>query len=250
MDYKVFGLIITLILGMFILIGSVISFVSNSKEKYVDFSISLAFAVIIMLILIDLLPEVADAFGIKSIYLFIIFGVVGYLVLDILDDFIPDHEDAKMTKKEQKDNLVHIGVLSSIALIIHNIIEGMAIYSAGLVNTSTALATMIGVGAHNIPLGMVITSTLYQTNRSKKKTLIIILALSFSTFLGGLIMYALNVTALSEVLIGVLLSVTVGMLIYILVNELYPRVKTKKNRQIKTYGVALGIIIMLISALF
>lgn len=249
MDYKIVGLLVTLILGMFILIGSIISFCSKSKDKYVDFSISLAFGVMLMLIFLDLIPEIAESLRMSKIYLFILFVILGYVLLKVLDHFIPDHDAHKNTKKEVSNNLVHIGILSSIALVIHNIIEGMAIYSTVLISASTALVSMIGVGAHNIPLGMVITTTLYQNNNSKSKTLFIILLLSISTFIGGLIMYFLNSSAVNEMTVGILLSITVGMFIYILLNELYPKLKQKDNRKIKILGLIFGIAIIILTSL-
>ena len=246
--YKSFGLIITLILGMFILIGCIISFISDRHEKYVDFSISLAFGVMLTLLLLDLLPEAALVLNIKNIYLFVIFILLGYLILYVLDNLIPDHDASKMTKKEIGNNLIHIGILSSIALVIHNIIEGMAIYSIGFININTAINSMIGVGAHNIPLGMIIATTLYQSNRSKPKTLFIILLLAISTFIGGLIMYFLNTSVINDITVGILISLTIGMFAYILLNELYPKIKSKHNRKIKVIGIIVGILIIVLSS--
>ena len=244
-----YGLVITLILGLFILIGSIISFVSKKQKKYTDFSIALAFGVMVMLILLDLLPEASEALTMKNTYIFIIFVILGYLILHILDFFIPDHDEEKLPKKDKTNNLVHIGILSSIALIIHNVLEGMAIYSTLLISKSTALVSMIGVGAHNIPLGMVIATTLYQKSQSKFKTIIIILILSLSTFIGGLIMFLLNTSVLNEMLVGILLSITIGMFVYILFNELYPKLISKDNRKVKVIGLIIGILIMVVATL-
>ena len=51
------GLLLTLLLGLFIIIGAIVVFVTKNNNKFVQFSISLAFGVIAMLIVGHLLPE-------------------------------------------------------------------------------------------------------------------------------------------------------------------------------------------------
>ena len=168
MSIEFVGLLITFLLGLFILIGALVAFLANKKQKITDFSLGLAFSVIIMLIILDLIPEVIEHLGMSYIWLFLIFAILGYGLLRLLDHFVPDHHDAThMTKKEANDNLAHIGLISSIALMIHNIVEGMAVYTTVLTSVSTGLMLAIGIGFHNLPLGMVIATTFYQGNQPR-----------------------------------------------------------------------------------
>lgn len=247
MTIEIVGLSVTLLLGIFILIGALIAFLTKKRQKVIDFSLGLAFTVIVMLIVLDLLPEIIENLSLSYIWIFIIGVIVGYIILKILDNYIPDHEDSKMTSKELKDNLAHIGVVSSIALIIHNIIEGMAIYSTVISNTSSGLMLSLGVGFHNLPLGMVIATTFYQANQSKKKTFTFTSIVSLSTLVGGLIMFILNNRQLNSILLGLLLSITLGMLLFIAFSELYPRVKESKYKESRNMGLLLGFVLLLIS---
>ena len=107
------GLILTLLLGLFIIIGAFIVFIFKDKEKIVDFSIALAFSVIIMLLMIDIIPEayeVIDTGNILVNILILISGSsIGFLLLLLLDHFIPDHEDDLTTDEDDSRNLNHIG---------------------------------------------------------------------------------------------------------------------------------------------
>lgn len=250
MSTQQLGLITTLLLGIFIIIGALIAFLIKKRERVVDFSLGLAFGVIIMLIAIDLLPEIIEHLGLKYIYLFLIFTTLGFVILKLLDNFIPDHEEDKMTKKELNANLAHIGVVTSLALVIHNIIEGMAVYSTVLTSASLGFAITLGVGFHNIPLGMVIAGTLYQSNQNISKTILSIVAVSLSTFVGGLILFFLNKVAISPIILGILLSITLGMLLFISFDELLPRIKETKNKKVTYIGIAIGILILLITLFF
>ena len=247
MRIEMVGLLITLLLGIFILIGCLIAFLIKKRQKVIDFSLGLAFSVIVMLSILDLIPEIIENLRLSYIWVFIIGVILGYGILKSLDNFIPDHEDNKMNNKELKDNLAHIGVISSIALMIHNIIEGIAIYSTTVSDVSTGLLLSVGVGFHNLPLGMVIATTFYQANQSKKKTILFTSLLSLSTLCGGVIMFLLNTKTLNPIVLGLFLSVTLGMLIFISLSELYPRMKEIKDKETKNMGLLVGFILLLIS---
>lgn len=249
MDSAKLGLLTTLLLGVFIIIGALIAFLIKKKERVVDFSLGLAFGVIVMLIVTHMLPETIEMLGTKYIFLFLIFTVLGYIILKLLDHFIPDHDDdgKGMDHHELRENLIHIGVITSVALVLHNIIEGMAVYSTVLSDASLGLAVTLGIGFHNIPLGMVIAGTFYQSNENIYKTMLSILLVSLSTFAGGLIMFFLGLTSISPIISGILLSVTLGMLLFISMSELFPRIKNTKNKKVTYTGIAVGIIIQLIA---
>lgn len=248
MEQAKLGLIITLLLGLFILAGAFIAFVIKKRDKVIDFSLGLAFGVIVMLIVTDLLPEIVEHLEGKTIILGIIFTIVGFFISSLLDKFIPDHEEEHMSKKELNNNLIHIGVITSLTLALHNIIEGMAVYSTILTSTSLGLAITLGVGFHNIPLGMVIAGTFYQSGENKYKIAINLILVSLSTFVGGLIMFFLNIEEISPVLEGILLSITLGMLLFIAFDELLPRIKESSNKQVCAIGTIIGVIILLIAS--
>ena len=243
------GLIMTFGLGIFILIGAMIVFLTKNNAKFIDFSLSLALGVILMIMLTDLIPESYEIFTMKNIIWLILFVVLGFFLLYILDRFIPNHEDDPTTNKDDHNHLVHIGLVSSIALVLHNIIEGMAIYSTVLSSFSLGMMVSIGVGLHNIPLGMVIASSIYQHNQKKGKTLWLVLLLSLSTFLGGIILFLLGGNAINEFLLGILLAITLGMLCYISFCELLPHVLHSKYQKQSRLGIVCGIGLMMITVL-
>lgn len=247
MEKSQVGLLTTLLLGVFIVIGAVIALLVNKKSRIIEFSIGLAFGVIITLAATDLLPEVFECLGVKYIYIFFGSAVLGFSLLKVLDNFIPDHHEHKMTAKESKENLIHIGIITSIAIILHNIIEGMAVYSSCLINANTGVLLTLGIGFHNIPLGMVITNSFYHSNKNLGKTLITILFVALSTFMGGFIMYLFKITEISSLVLGFLLSLTLGMLFFIIVDELFPRIRNMENKKVAIVGIVTGVIILIIS---
>lgn len=243
--HNTLALFITFLLGFFIIIGVIIAFFLKKQKKVLDFIFAFALSILTMLILVDLLGHTIEHLGIKHIYLFILFTCLGLLIFKIIDDFVPEHEDAKMTKKEEKKNIVHIGVLATIALIIHNFVEGMAIYLTAANDINLGIMMALGVGFHNIPLGIIITTTL-NSDKNTGKYLFCIISLFISSFLGGLLLYLLNINTVSDIVIGSLLALTIGMLLYIIIFELYPKVKKTTNKKITIIGLVTGVIIALI----
>ena len=158
--HNTLALFITFLLGFFIIIGVIIAFFLKKQKKVLDFIFAFALSILTMLILTDLLGHTIEHLGIKHIYLFILFTCLGLLIFKTIDDFVPEHEDVKMTKKEEKKNIVHIGVLATIALIIHNFVEGMAIYLTATNDINLGIMMALGVGLHNVPLGIIVTTTL------------------------------------------------------------------------------------------
>lgn len=243
--HNTLALFITFLLGFFIIIGVIIAFFLKKQKKVLDFIFAFALSILTMLILVDLLGHTIEHLGIKHIYLFILFTCLGLLIFKIIDDFVPEHEDAKMTKNEEKKNIVHIGVLATIALIIHNFVEGMAIYLTSANDINLGIMMALGVGLHNIPLGIIITTTL-NSDKNTGKYLFCIISLFISSFLGGLLLYLLNINTVSDIVIGSLLALTIGMLLYIIIFELYPKVKKTTNKEITIIGLVTGVIIALI----
>lgn len=243
---NVIGLVLTLVLGLFIIIGAFLMHIFENKERFLVISLSMAFGVMVSLIFLELLPESFEIFNEKyssiiSIAMILIFSIIGFLILKILDKFIPDHED------DDEANLIHVGIVSSIAIILHNIIEGMAIYNTFNTSINLGILLSIGVGLHNIPLGMVLSSTFYKSLSNKKKSNVIIFLISTSTFVGGLIMCIFNNVFKNEFIIGLLLSITVGMLVYINIIEILPKLIKSKDKKMIITSIIVGILKLFVS---
>ena len=246
------SLIMTLLTGLFMLIGLIIIMCTKNNEKVVNFSISMAFGVMAMLIVLELIPEshelISETFKYPLNILVIIgFTILGIIILKILDKFIPDHEIDEDNEKEINENFLHIGIVSSIALVLHNLIEGMAIYSTMKTSFDMGLLVTIGVGLHNIPMGMILSSTFYKANNNFKKTILFTSLIAISTFIGGLIMFILS-SHITNLLLGILLCITLGMLIYIVLFELLGEIIHNKNNKQSIIGIVFGILIFLISS--
>ena len=243
------ALLITLIVGLFTFIGSLIIFFTKNNKKIVDFSISIGFGVLLALIILELIPETLELIQTKfmvvgSILAVLVLAGAGIFALKILDKFVPDHDGSK------SNTLIHIGVMTSVALVIHNLLEGMAIYTS--LSSSLKFGGMLGLGValHNIPLGMSITSLFYKNGKDNKKAILVSLIVSLSTLVGGLITYVFAGAILADFYRGVILAITLGMLIYIVLFELLPHMVENKNKKSIILGMIIGMTLLILSTLF
>jgi len=243
------ALFFTLSVGLFILVGTLIALLAKNNDKLISFSIGLSFSIMLSLSILELIPEAYELISSSldlgmSILIILIFLILGIGILKILDVFIPDHDD-KNGKSLKTKNLYHIGLISSIAIIIHNFVEGMAIYTSILSSSKLGFLVGIGVALHNIPLGMSITTFFYKDTKNIKKTILIISIIAISTFLGALVMYFYG--SVNSFTFGILLTITLGMLLYITIFELLPQIRETKYKKETFLGIILGIIILAIT---
>lgn len=245
---NIIGIILTIISGIFFLVGGLIFLKVKNKDKLESFSVAVALIIMLNLIFIDLGPEIIELLNgtnkTKSIIIVLIFSILGFAILKFLDFFIPnhhhDHHENENNHKEHISHIHHIGTLTIISLIIHNILEGFAIFGLATNDLKIGILASISVALHNIPLGTHIFSSIEPL---KNKALI--LGLTISSFLGGLIF--LIIGDISNILLASITSITLGMIIYIALFELLGEVITNIKKKETIFGLLLGVLLLVIS---
>ncbi len=233
------SLFITFILSFTVFLGTVVILLVKDDKRIRELSISIAFSVLFCLIFLEVIPHTLEHI---DYFEMIGYAILGILLLKFLDLCIPNHEHSN-----KKNHLSHIGLMAAIALVTHNLIEGMVLYSSLNEDLNLGLLLGIGVGLHNVPMGMVIGSTLKDANYSKGKILLISVILSLATFIGALIIYFIG--GINHHIIGIMFAITLGMLVYIVFFELLRHLR-HQNKNNNIVGFIIGAIIILISLLF
>ena len=239
-------LLLPFITGLLFLVGIYISRVIKRKDKLSNFAVSLALVVLFGLIFGDLVVELKEIYGGFNFNILII-CLVGIIILILLDKLVPshhhDHHDNEKDKKEHQSHLYHIGLVTLISLLIHNIVEGMAIYLMGVSDLKAGIIMALGVGLHNIPLGIEIGATM-QEDVKEKKNIIYIIILSLSSLIGGLIVLLFG--EIEEYYLGYIIALTLGMCLYITVCELLPETITHIHKKETLIGIITGILIVVL----
>lgn len=178
--------------------------------------------------------------------------LIGIFFMLILDRIIPHlHLDNDKPEGLKNEKLKKTTMLV-LAVVLHNIPEGMAvgIVFAGAMNTGStitiagAFALSIGIAIQNFPEGAIISMPLRSEGTSKGKSF-------FYGFLSGVVepIGAILTILFSAALTPVMpyfLSFAAGAMIYVVVEELIPESSIGDHSDIGTIGFAIGFVIMMI----
>ncbi|MBQ5446905.1 MAG: ZIP family metal transporter [Lachnospiraceae bacterium] len=236
------AMVITFMAGISILVGALVIRMSKNPEKIERLSIALALGSLLSLMIFDLSPEIVEKVSHKNIIQPIVFVILGAAILKILDIFLPDHDDTK--ENHDKENAAHIGLIAAFAVILHNILEGMTIYSLSLTSVNQGIIFAIGISLHNIPMGMLIYSTIDDKKRREKS--VILSVVTGATLIGGILMAFIS-GFLSEGIVLILLCVATGMIAFIVFDELLPHVLRTRPIKPSIIGAVAGFVLVFIS---
>lgn len=148
--------LLTTLAGLSTMIGSIFIFFKKGKEESIVCK-ALAFAagVMITVSLTDLIPEahhllLKNFLNIPVVIISFIFIVVGILISIFIDQYLPDQTNSHVDKK-----LYRVGIISMLAIILHNIPEGIATFMTSTHNISLGISLTIAIALHNIPEGCI-----------------------------------------------------------------------------------------------
>ena len=136
--------------------------------------------------------------------------------------------------------------MAVLAVSVHNLAEGAAIFAIASQDVSAGLALALGVGLHNAPMGMLLYSTM---EHNRARGIAVLAAASLSTFVGGFIMFTLGGVIDGAVMDGVV-CVALGMIAYILLAELLPAMVRGGDVKRTIIGVAIGAAFVLAGMFF
>ena len=178
--------------------------------------------------------------------------LVGILFLLMLDKLIPHlHSNSNEPEGIKKNNLKKATMLV-LAVVIHNIPEGMAvgIVFAGALNEGAlltlagAFALSIGIAIQNFPEGAIISMPLISEGLSKNKAFLYGVLSGVVEPIGAIV--TIMFSGLITPFMPYLLSFAAGAMIYVVVEELIPEASQGEHSNIGTIGFSIGFVIMMI----
>lgn len=120
-------------------------------------------------------------------------------------------EDADEAKKKELEKM---GLLTAIAIAIHNFPEGMATFVATLADPSVGVAIAIAIAIHNVPEGLCVAMPIYYAKGSKWQGLLWAALSGISEPIGGLIAWlALQGSDMSPLAYGIMFALVGGMMV-------------------------------------
>lgn len=215
--------ILTIISGLSTLIGTIPMFIKFKDEnKIINTSLSFAAGIMITVSLLDLIPESYHLLDHTFISLIIVLTSIniGIIISMIIDKFIPND-----------NNLYRVGVISLIAIIMHNIPEGVATYISTTHNIKLGITLTIAIALHNIPEGIAISLPIYYATKNKFKAFMLTAISALSEIVGAILASIFLKDIVNDTIMSLILGTVAGIMFYISIYELLN--ESLKYRNIK-----------------
>lgn len=157
-----------------------------------------------------------------------------------LETGTPNGQYFKMDEAAKK-SLQRMGVLSALAIGIHNMPEGIATYVGAVQNSSVGFSLAIGIGLHNIPEGIAVAAPIYFATGSRWRGIMWCAISAIAEPFGGLIAWLVIGDGMDPISEGILFGVVCGIMVCICVKELLPTAFKFANG--RTHLVAVGMFV-------
>lgn len=267
--------ILTLIAGSATGIGgALVLFKKKISSNFLAGALGLSAGVMIFISLAELFPEaqaMITATGMPHGKIFVLLAFfVGMGIITLIDFAVPDYENpheasglsldtrtAAVGVLEQAGNekaLHRLGLMSALAIAIHNFPEGIATFIGALNDPEMGAGITFAIAIHNIPEGIAVAIPIYYATKSKGKALLYATLSGLSEPVGALLCWGIAAIFGIELTGGspafpLVLAAVAGIMIYISLDELLPTAEKYGKHHIAITGVIGGMAIMGISLL-
>lgn len=220
------------------LIGGALLFLAKKQRaRAINLALPFGAGALLAAAFFDLLPE---SFELKSPQELLVWTLGGFIVFFILERtagwFHHHHDHEDKIRSEQQNQLLLVGDL------LHNMIDGLAIGAAFLVNPVTGFVTTLAVGAHEIPKELGTFGILLSRGWRDKKVIAANVLTAIGTLVSASVVYTLGESVqLPE---AELLALTAGMFIYIAASDIIPDIHEQPRRigTIQALVLLLGVV--------
>ena len=235
--------LLTSLAGLSTMLGIIPIFIKiKNKDKVIASSLAFASGVMLSVSITDLIPESIHMLknyfnGQIVILLSFIFMLIGIITSNLIDKYLP-------TINYQ--NLYRVGIISMLAIILHNIPEGIATFISTTKDTSLGISLATSIALHNIPEGISISIPIYYSTKSKFKALFYTFISALSEPIGAILTYLFLLPLITDTLLGLLFSFIAGIMLQISLMELLKESLNYNYKQQTKLFFLIGIIFMLL----
>ncbi len=259
-----FGL--TLFAGLSTGIGSAIAFFAKTTNtRFLSVSLGFSAGVMIYISFMEILPKsieiINGAMGIRtSNIIAIVAFFTGMLVIAVIDKLVPSSEnphEIRMVEdiKEDGDNhkelkrrkLYRMGLMSAIAIAIHNFPEGLATFIVALKDIKLGLPIAVAIAIHNIPEGIAVSVPIYYATGSRKKAFKYSFLSGLAEPLGAIVGFLILMPFMNDILFGFIFASVAGIMVFISIDELLPAAREYDQPHLSLYGLMAGMAVMALS---
>jgi ZIP family zinc transporter len=162
--------------------------------------------------------------------------------------FVPDEsprkKNAGVGAQKATSALVRVGIVTAVAVTVHNLPEGIATFMAGYADIRLGLPVAISIALHNIPEGIAVAVPVYYGTGSRMKGLLYSALSGLSEPAGALLAFLVLAPFINGLTLGIIFGAVAGIMIYISFDGLIPSSQQYGHTVAAVVGVFSGLIFM------
>ncbi len=241
-------LLISFIAGLSTIIGSLLIFFKPKNiNNYIGGSLAFSASIMLLLSITELIPE--GFIYLEYKYNFLIASIMLFLMI-FFGNFLSKSINDKINKVKKIDsNLYRVGVLSMIALMMHNLPEGILTFLSSMIDIKLGIRLSIAIMLHNIPEGIAIAVPIYYATKNKYKAVKATLISGLSEPLGAIIAWIFLRNYINNLIISIILLFVAGLMISISINDIFEEAN-KYSRKSIIIGILLASILFILNMIF
>lgn len=208
----------------------------------------------------------------------------GMFIIALIDNLVPDYENPHETKKveqitedsppenlpdhltassftveggtaaltpagkaAEKSKLLRAGLLTALAVAIHNFPEGFATFVSAMRDPSLGISIAVAIAIHNIPEGIAVSIPVYYATGSRRKAFLYSFLSGMSEPAGAVIGYLILSRFMTDIMFGIIFAAIGGIMVFISFDQLLPTAREYGEHHLSIYGLVSGMILMAVS---
>ncbi len=193
--------------------------------------------------LFDLLPEAIDlTSGTYNIQIISILIAAGFAIYMLLDRYFSMHGH-----DDHCENPSHNGKLGASALVFHSFLDGFGIGLAFKISPAIGWVVALAVLTHDFSDGVNTVSMIVKNKGGRKSAIKWLIADSLAPAIGVATTYLITVSGST---LGLILSVYIGLFLYISASDLIPESHHQHPAAWTTLSTILGMLVILLAVNF
>lgn len=264
------ALLLTVIAGLATGLGGLAVFLTNrTNGSFLALSLGFSAGVMLYVSFVEILAEASDllsaAWGPGRGTWGMVGGFfAGIAVIAVIDRLVPHEANPHEFTYQPGDadaaavgagsaaapvdsRLLRTGLLTALAIAIHNFPEGFATFASALGDPSVAIAITVAIALHNIPEGIAVAVPVFQATGSRARAVGLSFLSGLAEPLGAVIGFLLLRPFLTDALFGAVLAGVAGIMVFISLDKLLPTAEKYGGHHLCVYGVVAGMAVMAVS---
>ena len=257
---------LTMVAGLSTGIGSLIAFLTkHTNKKFLSISLGFSAGVMVYVSMIEIFDNAKTMLisylgETKGNWITVVGFFSGMFLIAFIDKMIPseenphepklvERENEEVSKNEETSKLKRLGILTALAIGIHNFPEGLATFVSAMQEPKVAIPIVVAIAVHNIPEGIAVSVPIYQATGSKIKAFRYSFLSGLAEPAGAIVGWFLLKPIMNDLIYGIIFAAVAGIMVFISFDELLPAAREYGEHHLSIYGLISGMMVMAVSLL-